>query len=284
MFDAPLQLRGILSQSSQLLLCVWFWFSACLRADICAAPTLVSRSTNLLKDHITYNGICMIIALLGILIMHSGGWNSPPSTCCQHVWALPHRMWEISFPCSSLYIKKVHMLHHHLCWTWGVGERCLLDQHGSSSYTSAVCFRHNCDIFDQIGFFPPLRRVHSRWCLPVVVMTPGHSLSLSDTLLCCNVSSFGSPHPVSLILSVLPSIVTRVTRVLAGGAGTVLRGAMVLNYTSFQACMNRYLISLEPHQWTATPSSFCFTSCSFRHAQPCLQSSMDDARAHLGAI
>lgn len=52
----------------------------------------------------------------------------------------------------------------------------------------------------------------------------------------------------------LPSIVTRVC---AGGVSTVLCGAAVLNHTGFLSCMNRYLLSLEPYQWTAIFSSFC---------------------------
>lgn len=65
----------------------------------------------------------------------------------------------------------------------------------------------------------------------------------------------------------LPSIVTRVC---AGGVSTVLCGAAVLNHTGFLSCMNRYLISLEPYQWTAIFSSFCVISWFILVAADCL--------------
>ncbi len=40
-----------------------------------------SRVTYLFKDRITYIVICVIIALLGILIIHSAYSASPPTTC-----------------------------------------------------------------------------------------------------------------------------------------------------------------------------------------------------------
>ena len=57
----------------------------------------------------------------------------------------------------------------------------------------------------------------------------------------------------------LPSIATRVC---TGGVSTVFCRAIILSHTGFQSCMNRYLILLEHHQWTAIFISFCFTSCS----------------------
>lgn len=180
------------------------------------------------------------------------------------------------------------MVYHYLCWTWGVGERCLLNQHHSNSlYVSGLL---KTVIATYLTFFFALilrsactSDVDSRWCVRLYLWW--HH----------KVTAPASPNPrwsvvTSLILAHLTLFLSSSVGVALwparsrGGAGTVLRGAIVLNYTSFQACMNRYLISLEPHQWTTALSSFCFTSCSFRHAQPRLQSSMDNARAHMGAI
>lgn len=89
-------------------------------------------------------------------------------------------------------------------------------------------------------------------------------LLTESTQICCNFLVFCSlilAHLtvfLSFPVGQLPSIVTRVC---AGGVSTVLCGTAVLNHTCFLSCMNRYLISLEPHQWTAIFSSFCFISC-----------------------
>ena len=51
-------------------------------ANICMTMTVCSSGTNLFKDLITYNGIFMIIVLLGILIIHSA---CSPTTSSEYV-------------------------------------------------------------------------------------------------------------------------------------------------------------------------------------------------------
>lgn len=75
-----LQLQGIVQQLLSAPLCLFFFFDSVFkyvrtRYDHCAV-----KKKNLLKDHITHNGICMIIALLGILIIHAARSASPPTS------------------------------------------------------------------------------------------------------------------------------------------------------------------------------------------------------------
>lgn len=82
--------------------------TACRYQRRCAS--VLSHYTSF-KDRITYNGICMIMAPLGILIMHSDVSSHHLLAACIRLdkasagSAMPPRIGEISFPCSSTRIK-----------------------------------------------------------------------------------------------------------------------------------------------------------------------------------
>lgn len=73
MFDAPLAASGYCAATALSSFVPFFpSLTPCLRTRY--------KKKNLLKDHITHNGICMIIALLGILIIHAACSASPPTS------------------------------------------------------------------------------------------------------------------------------------------------------------------------------------------------------------
>lgn len=79
------------------------------------APMTGARHENLLKDHITHNGICMIIALLGILIIHSARSASPPTSC----WGVRVRLGTMSrgLCCGTLCLRRLYSPRRSLSWS-----------------------------------------------------------------------------------------------------------------------------------------------------------------------